>query len=325
MKTINLLVFAAAMASTSIGAFAQTAIEAPAMSVVLKKDMGNDKPYKLFPNRVMVAGYNLGAYRSATAIGGARGLLGGGYNAKSKVELTAEGIDEPLLTRIANAGYADLVAQLGQAGFEVVPLEQAMGSPGATKLKFGGASYESTVSVDKGKKRALIVGPQATGVRGNFPIAKMEIGSFGAPALSSELQAMIVLPNVVLDFAQLKGSKFGNKATSEAELQFAVDPYHTKGRVMASTRSQFAEGDIIYVLADDAESDADFGAIGNSSSKNNGLERGLGAALGMGVVAKSKTEATVQIDPKAYEQLALSAVRGWNAALVAQMKAAVGR
>ncbi|MDT9599384.1 hypothetical protein [Sphingosinicella rhizophila] len=313
------------MASASSGAFAQMEIDVPAMAVALKKDMGSNKPYELFPNRVMVAGYNLGAYRTATAVGTARGLLGGGYNAKSKVELTAEGIDEALLTRIADAAYADLVAQLGAAGFEVVPLDQAMASPGAAKLKFGGVPYESTVPVENGKKRALIVGPGATGVRRNYPLAKLEIGSFGAPGLSSELQAMIVMPNVVLDFAQLKGSKFGNKATSEAELQFAIDPYHTRGRVMASTRSQFAEGDIIYVLADDVASDADFGAIGKSASRDNGLERGLGAALGMGVVAKSKKEATVQIDPQSYEKLARSAVRGWNAALVAQMKAAVGR
>lgn len=325
MKSIRLLACAVALAGVSAAVFAQTAIEVPAMAVALKKDMGSDKPYKLFPNRVMVAGYNLGAYRTATAIGTARGLLGGGYNAKSKVELTAEGIDDALLTRIADAAYADLIAQLGNAGFEVVALDQAMASPGASKLKFGGAPYESTVPVDKGKKRALIVGPSATGVRGNFPLAKLEIGSFGAPALSSELEAMIVMPNVVIDFAQLRGSKFGNKAKSEAELQFAIDPYHTKGRVMASTRSQFAEGDIIYVLADDAASDADFAAISNSNSEGNGLERGLGAALGMGVVAKSKTEATVQVDPQAYEKLALSAVRGWNSALVAQMKAAVGR
>jgi hypothetical protein len=326
MKLPKLVACAAALTILSAPLVAQQAIELAAFPMALKKDYGNDKPYKLFPNRVMVAGYNLGAYREAKAIGTARGLMGGGYNAKSEVQLTAEGIDEALLVRIANAAYSDLIAQLSAAGFEVVSLEQANASPGAAKLKFGGTPYESTVPVDGGKKRALVVGPAATGVRGNFPMAKMEIGSFGAPALSNELQSMIVLPNVMLDFAQLKGGgKLSNKASAEAELQFAVDRFNTKARVMASTRSQFAEGDIIYVMSEDVESDASIGSIGSSASDGNHLERGLGAALGMSVVPKSKKEATVQIDPAAFERLALSAVRGYNAALVEKMKTATGR
>lgn len=326
MKSFKFLGLAAALAAVSTPILAQQAIEYTPFPVALKKDYGNNKPYQLFPDRVVVAGYNLGAYREARAIGTARGLLGGGYNAKSEVHMTAEGIDEGLLVRIADAAYSDLVAQLTEAGFEVVPLDRARTSPGADKLKFGGAPYESTVPVEGGKKRALVVGTSATGVRGNYPMAKVEIGAFGAPALSSELQAMIVLPNVMLDFAQIKGGgKLGRKASAEAELQFAVDRFNTKARVMASTRSAFAEGDIIYVMAEDVESDAAIGAIGSSSSDGNYFERGLGAALGLSVIPKSKKEATVQIEPAAFERLALAAVRGYNAALVAQMKAATGR
>lgn len=324
MKTpLALALFAAVVSAPLV---AQTAIDAPAIPVVLKKDLGSEKPYKLFPDRVLVAGYNLGAYREAKAIGTNRGLLGGGFSAKTQVNLIAQGIDEALLARIADAGYSDLVAQLTEAGFEVIPLESYRTAEGADKLKFGGEPYESTVTVAGGKKRALIAGPSATGVRGNYPMAKLEIGAFGAPALSAGLKSMIVMPNVMLDFAQLKGgARLGKKASAEAGLQFAVDPTHTKARVQGSTRTAFSEGDIIYVMDGDATADGDFGAIGGAKTDGNYLERGIGAALGFSVIPKSKKEATVQIDPAAFEKLARSAVRGYNAALVAQMKAATGR
>lgn len=306
---------------------APPAVSFPPMEMRLKKDMGQDRTFRIFPNRVVVAGYNVGAFRTAQTTGRASGgVFNTNQGARSTVQLVAWGIDQPLLTRIADAAYADLVARLEEAGFEVVPLEQARLAAGADKLQLGGPADEVSAPADRGNVEGIVVGPSETGVRRNYPLVRREFGSFGAPELSLTLESMVVMPNLMFDFARLQSSRsLGYTASASADLQFGIHPGWSRMRVMASRRKQFLEGDFLFALDGQAVSDEPFGTVVDSNSSDNSLQQALGRSLGVGVQARSTESSAAQIDQARYEALALSAARGWNAAFVLQMRAATGR
>lgn len=301
---------------------AEQEIQQPAMPVAIKKWMGQDRTFSIFPNRVFVAGYNVGAVRKVAAVGKARGgLLGGGTSgAQSKSELYADGINEALLVRIADAAYADLNAQLKAAGFDVVPLATARATAGADKLKLDTPAYSA------GGEEMLVVGPSATGVRGSTPMVKLEMGSMGAPELTMTLESMVVMPNLAFDFAWAVGNRsLGFTATSQTGVRFGINTAHTRNRVFASKRKQFLEGDFIFAPDGEPTSDAPFATISDTERSDNRGMRLANALLGLNVMARSKQTGFAQIDQAAYERLALGAAKGWNTAFVAALKTRTGR
>ncbi len=302
-------------------------IAAVAMPVTIKKSGGQNKAFEIFPARIVVAGYNVGGFRTAKTTGQASGgILNNNPGASTTVELVAWGIDAPLLTRIANAAYADLLWQLKQAGFDVISLDQARAAAGFDKLKLGGEPYEVEVPADRGKMKGLVVGPPPTGVRANFPLAKTEFGSFGAPELSLTLESMAVMPNLMFDFASLRSSRSrGYTASASAELGFDIAKGYSQFRVMASKRKQFLEGDFIFTLDQAQVPDTSIGSIVDSVSSDNSGEQAFGNVLGVGVRAKSRESSVAQIDQPRYEAMALSAAKGWNTAFVAQLRTMTGR
>lgn len=306
---------------------ADRAIDVAPLPVTMKKWMGQKKAFEIFPGRVFVAGYNLGGFRSGKTTGRASGgFMTNNPGAATTVEITAWGIDAPLLTRVANAAYADLVAQLRTAGFDVVTLDQARATAGFDKLKLGSAPYDVSVPSDRGNMQGLVVGPVLTGVRANYPLAKTEFGSFGAPELSLSLESMVIMPNLMFDFASLRSSRsIGYTASASAELGFDVARGYSFMRVLASRRKQFIEGDFIFALDQASIPDTPIGTIADSVETDNSGQQALGRALGAPVQARSRQSSVVQIDQARYEALALAAAKGWNAAFVAQLKSATGR
>lgn len=290
--------------------------EAP-MPVTLKKWMGQDRTFGIFPNRIFVAGYNIGALRKVAAEGKARGgIMNTNQGASSKSELVAQGINEGMLTRIANAALGDLIFQLKAAGYDVVSLEAARAAEGAEKLGFGTAPYSATGN------DILVVGPANTGVRSNFPLAKTEFGSFGAPVLSLSLESMVVMPNLAFDFGWAAGNRsWGYTASSKTGVRFGINTAHSRMRVFASKRRQFLEGDFLFSPDGEPVSDAEFASVSGTENSDNGDFQRMNAALGLGVQARSKETNYLSIDQRRYELLALSAARGWNTAFVAALKA----
>jgi len=298
----------------------EKAIEAPAMPVAIKKWMGQDRTFSIFPNKIFVAGYNVGAIRKVVAVGKARGGLIGGNGATSKSKLYADGIDEAMLIRIADAAHGDLLFQLKAAGFEVVSLDTARNTAGFDKLKLNTPAYSAT------GEEILVVGPSATGVRGNTPLAKLEIGSMGAPELTMTLESMVVMPNLAFDFAWAQGNRsLAFTATSQTGVRFGINPHHTRTRIFASKRKQFLEGDFIFAPDGELTSDRQFATIMDTERTDNRGMRVANALLGLNVMARSKQTGFAQIDQAAYESLALGAAKGWNSAFVAALRTRTGR
>lgn len=299
-----------------------TPINSIPMAVTMKKTNGKTKTLKMQPN-IAIAGYNVGAFTDAKVTGKASGdLLGYSQGSRTTIKLVANGIDAAMLQRVADAAHNDLVAQLTAAGISVIPANKVAATPSAGKLGFSKTPYSGTVKVERGKKTILVAGPTATGVRSYMIPGKRTYRGTEIVKPSSELNAVMLMPNLVLDFAALKANnaKFTTRSKASSKVRFAIDP--SSAMDLQVSKGRFLDGWLSYGMKGDAISDADFAVLGKAQKKSNKLEQGLGLALGMATAAKKTSSSTVTIDPVRYEALALKAAKGWNAAFVTQLKAA---
>lgn len=319
---------AAATAETVAALESAAPISAAPMAIEMRKTSGKTKVLSMRP-KLAIVGYNVAAFTEGKVKGTARGgLFGDSQGASSTMELISTGIDAGLVQRVADAASDDLVAQLTAAGFDVVEPYGVSQAANNSVMKAGAAPMMRKLTTYKGEKmNAIIAGPSTYGFRVvNSGVAKggfaglSEIGGNAPAKLGAELDAVLVQPTIVLDFANMKANRtIGRKATSSAELSFSLDP-------MSSIQVHASKGKglnwLTYGTKKGASSDAPFAILGEKDSKSNSLEQGLGAALGMGVRKKKTTTQSVIIDSDRYEALALSAAKGWNTAFVAQAVAA---
>lgn len=300
-------------------------IDVAPLSVDMRKTSGSTRIFKEHP-KIAIAGYNVGAFISGKAKSSSGGsLLGSGQGASATVELNATGIDEVMIQRIATAAYQDLVAQMQAAGISIVAAPQVAAAQNSGGMKFEAGSYEKKFgSGASNQKRVKVAGPDDVGYRGYFGIGKKTFGSSASNKLSMELDAVILSPNLVLDFVALKSKRrmFGNKANASGNVQFSIDP----SSIMNIHSSKGKGGAwLVYGIKKPIVAAGDFAVVSKGDSRTNALEQGLGAALGMGTRAKKTTTYTVAVDPARYEALALKAAKGWNTAFVAQVKSSLNK
>jgi hypothetical protein len=306
---------------------------APMPVTEMRKTSGKTKTLTMRP-KLAVAGYNVAAFTEGKVSGTAgTGILNRtNYGARSTMELTATGIDAAMLTRVADAASADLVAQLSAAGFDVVSPADVSRAEHFSTLKAGGAPSTKKMTTEGGKKSAIVAGPSGFGVRTvGVGIPEQGFGAMAsnpysnAPAkLSNELDAVLVMPALLLDFADMKGSRNLSRfspATTEADLSFSISPMTTITTTV-SKNGRFTDSTAMFGVKKAVYSDAAFASWGAETENKNTLEQGLGAALGMKTMAKKVTTKGVNIDPERYEALAMSAAKGWNRAFVEQVSAA---
>lgn len=310
-------------ASTASLASAAPISDGP-MAIPMRRMDGKEKILAHQP-RLALVGYNVGGYTSAKATGKASGdLLGYSQGSRSTIEMTATGITPELLQRVADYAHDDLVAKLRAAGVDVVPAQDVRATPSADKLKFAPAPYETKLTTELGKKSVVVAGPSGVGPQQHLGIGKRAMGGNAIVRPSAELQAVMVMPNLVLDFAALKarGGALTSRSSASGQVRFAVDASSRFN--IQSSKGRFLDGWLNYGIKKPVVADADFAVVGEASTKSNTLERGLGAALGMATAKKSTKSMIVSVDPDRYEALARSAAAGWNDAFVAQITAARG-
>lgn len=303
---------AAAMAEGQAALANAEPISAAPMAIEMRKTSGSTKVLSSRP-KMAIVGYNVAARVEGQANSTARGgFMSNNLGASVSTKLISSGIDGALVQRVADAAAEDLVAQLTAAGFDVIDPYGVSMAESNVVMKAGGGPVEG--------KGAIMAGPTTYGYRkvnsglgmgnaGNKPVKLVE-----------ELDAVLVQPTIILDFAKLKGGRnFGNKASTSASLQFSLAP---ESSIAVHSGDRRGLRWLAYGTKKGAQSDAVFAVMGEKETSTNALEQGLGSALGMATRNKKRTTQAVIIDPVRYEALALSAAKGWNAAFVAQAQAA---
>ncbi len=269
--------------------------------------------------RIALAGYNIGAYTNVSTQASSGGGFTG-FGARTRMDLALAGIEPALLQRIADAAHADLVAQLQAAGYDVVTAQDVLAAPGGQEALDPVESYEGE---DPLGNDMLVIGPTGVGAAQFHGVGRRMIGNGNRPATASNaLDAVMLYPNLSLNFAYTAGSgnrMFSNRASVEAGPGFSASSIV---QVVFSREGRFADGWTTLLMDEPLAIEGEFASMEEVDSSNNNVAVALSAVLGAGLQRSQRDTYLVTADPAAYETLALSAARGFNAAIVAQVQAA---
>lgn len=295
-------------------------VSAP-LAVSLEARRGSASLFAKRP-KVAVAGYNIGAYQTASI----SGTTTRGQGAKVSMSMTLTGVDEAMLQRVADAAHADLIAQLQAAGIDVIHGPALFSVPEAQEIKRATKPVKGDKMDGRAPKELLVVGPADIGVVSSFGLIPVGFnGNIGDQA-SDALDAIIIYPNVALDFVWTAGggrSMLQNKVSVDGGARFALDSLSNMFAVY-SKDGRFVDDSVLLGLTEDIGVDDAFATVDQAGKTNNNVSVGISNALGVGMGSRKGTQYVVDADPARYEALALNATKGMNAALLEQIKAAKG-
>jgi len=237
-----------------------------------------------------------------------------GASASMRVHLS--GLSDKQLQAIADAAYADLVAQLQAAGREVVSAADMRATLGYQSIEFAVPNGDSAIieggPINSGDNKTYLDIP-ATGL----PLWYIDFfnnnngKSFNF--LSSELKAVALIPTITVTFVEMessgRGSAFfgGGNAKVGAELGIRLIDVEYNGTLAENAMG--GEGGI-YVLRvghdDPIVVSGDFATLKKSSSSKSG---GF-----LGSTVHSKSDYIAKANPKKFKKMVLQGVQASNKA-----------
>ncbi len=314
-----------AAVETAVPSSAPTEAVGPAFPVSLRRDGGSRNALTEQP-RIALFGYNLAAFTSSRVTASSGGsLFGGGMGARARMDFNLVGIDRALLERVATAAHDNLVAQLQAAGYEVVPAQQIFANGEGSRFLAEGGAYEAEAPGTEND--FVVVGPAGVGAVAHHGIARTSFAGNAPAPISAQHSAILLYPNLALDFVQTGGSgrrALGNRANVSGEARFGVNPISVV-QAQFSRTGRFIDGWTTLNMRDGVSVDDEFATVGQTSESNNNAAVIVSAILGAGMQSARRSGYDVVADPAAYEALAMRAARGFNAAIVAQVREARGQ
>ncbi len=199
--------------------------------------------------KVAVAGYRVAfvVRNSATAYAGSGVANIGqstGYNRtitqaqNRKIEVGLQNVNRQLMQAITDRLYADFVEQLKGSGKTVISQDELLRVPSFAKIERTEvpANDAYTVSPTGDARHYIVLAPtgmplyfiagESLGDKGPFSQANNKV----LGAISKETQAVLLLPQVVIDFAEVESSgrsNFRSNAHVDAKPGVALVPMHT--------------------------------------------------------------------------------------------------
>ncbi len=243
--------------------------------------------------------------------------------ASARMDVGLDGVDTATLQAITDKAYADFLAQLALAGREVLPQAELQAFLGQVEVT--AQPYSKEVTLGYGKQTGVAFAP--TGMPLWFtnwdmpwgdknPFKQHNIRSFAKT--SEQLNAMLVAPMIVVDFAQMSSS--GNRSgflAREAEvgatLSMSVSAFTTP-----LTRAEKTSSGIV-TKGDDAAislqqpfiSEIGFASLEKVKEEDNSATKGIfdaiGNAMGManaGGMARSKSANAARTNNDAFREAA---------------------
>ncbi len=269
-----------------------------------------------------IAGYNVGAFMDASISGSTTRMQG----AAVSLDMELAGVDDALLARVAAAGYADLVARLNAVGVQVVEAHELFAAPEAEEITRLSEAQTKTLMDGRGKKHLRLAGMPNVGVIKPFSQV-MGFGGYNVGDQASHaLDAVVVYPNLILDFAWTAGGgqkMFSRKASVDGGVRFSVDQF-SQIAALYSKGGRYADGMVTLNLKADHGVDTPFATASLAKTTDNTAAVAVSNALGVGMTSRKGSVYTVAADPARFEALALQAAKGFNSAFIQQVMAARG-
>jgi len=234
------------------------------------------------------------------------------------------GVSEQVMQEITDRAYKDYLARLETGGFELVDFSEIQQTEGYQKIKFVPDGYSKSAN----GTTYVVFTPTGMPLFWDFGNVIGNAGfSTGQPfnKISSETVSTVVLPTLVVNFAEMSSSGRSFASTSAsvgAEMGITLNnqtTYHLRvGHPKMSTAVSFMGN----ATVKDAFSVAgDFGEMTEVSASDDRALMGL-LSLGVGTALSSSVRETrlVSADAAVYQTLALTALASGNQAFVAALK-----
>lgn len=303
-------------------------------------------------NRVVVAGFRVGfIVRDSVTASVAAGYQFGGTHtsgARSKTEVELSGVGAEVLQQLTESLYQDFLADLAVSGREIVSLEDLKATEGWSRMDFTPTSAEAPYT-----KEYKIVSDRLITVfsPGELPLwweHGNRIGDKGAFALNNwkmmtavsvDLDAVVLVPSFLLNFAELNSS--GNKrglfsgygsgrASTGAKANMGLMGTYTAMSALHA-RNKTA-GDLVSIPLKDDVFVGDYGAqiVTLDERDNNNASRaglmGLAQAAGSQALfaaagpSRSDQVLAVHSSPEDFYAYAMAAMRGVIDSYIAVME-----
>lgn len=291
---------------------------------------------KILPEnkRVGVAGFRVVFITDNSIKAQVRASYFGGTDrsgANARMDVALAGVDNATMQAITDKAYASFLAQLAAAGREVVPQSELQPFLSQVEVAEGtaGQPYTKEVTLGYGKQKGVAFSPTgmplwfthmdfAWGDKG--PFKQHNTRSFATA--SAQLNAILVNPLIVVDFAQMSSS--GNRSgflAREAEvgatLSMSVSTFSTLVTRAEKTHSGIVtKGDDAGVsLQQPIVSEIGFATLEKLKEEDNSAAKGIFDAIGKGMgIAnaggsnKSKSSNAANTNNEAYSEAASDAL-----------------
>lgn len=280
--------------------------------------------------KIAVPGYTIGFIQgaSASAYGGGAGTERNGRRTKIATRLV--GLTDRMAQDLTDEAYADLVRQLQAAGFEVV-------EPAALQVSErmrGLARYAEPVGgqgvIDSRATKAWVAyGPRALPPIKGYAF-EQGLGAVAASGAllafgkaSQELDAVIVNPRLMIDYIDMESSGqrvYRGSASVDADLRFAINPLSRIDFVWGNERGGAMPG---WFTTRGASSPQPFGILAQTADRSDSIAmHNALVTAGFGSVYRQSLVYDAEVSPRRFAALTRAAYRGFNAALVAEIRKA---
>lgn len=303
---------------------------APPLPVALQ---GHATRYLANRPKIVIPGYTLAFVQgaSASAFGGGAGL--DTSQRRTQIATRLVGLTDPMAQDMADAAYADLVAQLEAAGFEVVDLATFQ----ASEQMRGLARYDGPVGgqgiIDSRATKAWVAyGPRALPIiKGHaFETGMGAVAASGAllrfGRASRDLDAIVLSPRVLLDYIDMESTgrrTYSGSASVDADLRFGINPTSKVDFVWGNNSGGAMPG---WFTTKGAFTPQPFGILAQTADRSDSIAtHNALVSIGFGSVYRQSLVYDAEVSPKRYAALSRAAVQGFNAALVAEIRKARGQ
>lgn len=301
----------------------------PPMPIALKS--GSTR-YLANRPKIAVPAYTIGYIQgaSASAFGGGAGsdMVG----RRTKIATRLVGLSDQMAQDLADEAHADLLRQLQAAGFTIVDLPALQASPGLRSIARYGEPVGGQGIIDGRATKAWVAyGPRALPpIKGYaFEQGLTAVAASGAlmafGKASQELDAILLNPRLMIDYIDMQSTgqrTYSGSGSVDASLRFAVN---------TATRADFVWGNerggphVGWFAATGFSSPQPFGILAQADDRSDSvaLHNAL-AGVGFGSVYRQSLVYDAEVSPKRFAALTRAAFRGYNAALVAEIRKARG-
>jgi hypothetical protein len=255
---------------------------------------------------------------SAVSQGGLMGGFGGGSARRASVRTGLTGISPATFQKVADEAHADLLAQLRAAGIQVagaegveIPRVAGNALDGSSGSTFLGGQYSAWRTIGAAQA-PLLQGLAGEHIGGGLGGMAMIGGNQAAGRVAEASGGVALVPLLRLDYVSTSSSGRGllaSRASAEASPHFSVSQ-GTQVAWAAPRRPGMGAGDVGMLLANPVGSDLPFATLSASGGRD-------GNWVGFGM----RTDTAVTAVEERWLALARAAYRGFNAAIVQQIRA----